>query len=150
MHPLAEGCAVDKKYTDIIYVPEDARSISISNASPGRAAKAGLHQIAHRQDLCPASGYKVHMEKPGPTALAAGGRGCGGNVLSQALLPFRGGKSEIPAISDAILTDRSSWPIETRLDRVAELIHRDYSGRSKSKQGGQAFHSGAGAFVGPP
>jgi hypothetical protein len=128
-----EGCAVDKKYPDIIYVPEDARfdlhgqKISWGGGKTGHAIKLLPGKIYVRP-----SGYKIRMEKPGANR---GWRLVG--TVAEGLLCHKpctvsgGGKSEISKpITDAILTG----PVfvanfKEDFDKVAELIEHDYSGR---------------------
>jgi hypothetical protein len=129
-----EGYAVDKKFPEIVYVPEMAhfdlhsQKISWKNAS-------GEHSIKLQPDktYVRPSGYKVRMEKP-PGAnrfWRLVGVAAEGTLCHKPSTVSGGGKSEISKpITDAILTG----PVfvadfKADFDRVSELVHRDYSGR---------------------
>ena len=132
--PQPEGHAVDKKYSDIIYVPEDAyfdlRTQRISWDSDG--------PVEHWIKLLPGktyvrpSGYRIRMEKPGPNrSWRLVGTRPAGTVCHKPCTVSGGGKSEISKpITDAILlgpvfvTD-----FKNDFDQVAALIERDYSKR---------------------
>ncbi len=87
-----EGYAVDKKFPEIIYVPESAhfdlqtQKVSWTNATGDHSIKLSPEKTYVRP-----SGYKVRMEKPpgaGP-AMAAGRHRRRRHVLPQALHGFR-------------------------------------------------------------
>ncbi len=128
-----EGFAVDKKYPDIIYVPEDARfdlheqKIFWAGGKAGNTIKLLPGKIYVRP-----SGYKVRMEKPGANrSWRLVGAVAEGVLCHKPCTVSGGGKSEISKpITDAILTG----PVfiadfKNDFDKVAELIERDYSGR---------------------
>jgi hypothetical protein len=133
------GWAADKKYPDIIYVPEDARfELHRQRISwPGGATDISIKMLPGKTYLRP-SGYKVSMEKPGPNL---GWRLVG--TVAEGLLCHKpstvsgGGKSEISKpITDAILVG----PVfvadfKNDFNRVAELLARDYSGRFNDPAG---------------
>ena len=128
-----EGFAVDKKYPDIIYVPEDARfdlheqKISWAGGKAGNTIKLLPGKIYVRP-----SGYKVRMEKPGANrSWRLVGAVAEGVLCHKPCTVSGGGKSEISKpITDAILTG----PVfiadfKNDFDKVAELVERDYGGR---------------------
>ncbi len=133
---MPEGCAVDQKHADIIYVPEDAKfdlhqqRVCWSNGGQERTIKL----MPGRTYVRP-SGYKVHMEQPGANR---GWRLVGvvaeGTLCHKPCTVSGGGKSEISKpITDALLTG----PVFTAdfkqdFDRVAEMIGRDYSTRFRN------------------
>src|SRR5258708_11148584 len=135
MTAMPEGYAVDVKYPEIIYVPQDAKfDLHKQRITwPGGRTVRGIELLPGRTYVRP-SGYKVRMEKPASNRVW---RLVG--VLAEAELCHKpctvsgGGKSEISKpITDAILTG----PVfvadfKNDFDRVAELIERDYSGRYK-------------------
>ena len=136
-----EGCAVDKKFPGIVYVPEDAafdlhkQRISWKDDGGERSIKLQPAKTYIRP-----SGYKVRMEKP-PGANRAWrlvGVAAEGLLCHKPSTVSGGGKSEISKpITDAILTGPVFVAdLKTDFDRVSELIHRDYSDRflDKSKQ----------------
>jgi phosphoenolpyruvate carboxykinase (diphosphate) len=133
------GYAVDRKFPDIIYVPEDAHfdlhKQTVSWPQDGKTSSIKLlpHQVYVRP-----SGYKVCMEKPpgynrnwrlvGTTAEPT--------FCHKPCTVSGGGKSEISKpITDAIITG----PVfvadfKKDFDLVAELVERDYSDRFKDKK----------------
>jgi hypothetical protein len=129
------GYAVDKKYADIIYVPEDARfdlhrqTVSWQSAQGERAIRLLLGKTYVRP-----SGYKVRMEKPKDNySWRLVGTVGEGLLCHKPCTVSGGGKSEISKpMTDAVLTG----PVfvadfKKDFDQVAELIARDYSGRFK-------------------
>ncbi len=130
-----EGYAVDKKYPDIIYVPEDARfDLDKQRITwPGGKNGCGIKLLPGKTYVRP-SGYKVRMEKPGPgRAWRLVGAVAEGLLCHKPCTVSGGGKSEISKpITDAILTG----PVfvadfKKDFDQVAELIERDQGGRFK-------------------
>lgn len=128
-----EGCAMDKKYPDIIYVPEDAlfdlhkQTVSWTAGNTERAIKLLPDQTYVRP-----SGYKVRMEKPGDNlSWRLVGIIAEGILCHKPCTVSGGGKSEISKpITDAVLTGPVFVADFKRdFERVAELIARDYSGR---------------------
>jgi phosphoenolpyruvate carboxykinase (diphosphate) len=130
-----EGYAVDKKYPDIIYVPEDALfDLHKQKISwPGGKTERAIKLLPGKTYVRP-SGYKVRMEKPGENrSWRLVGTVAEGMLCHKPSTVSGGGKSEISKpITDAILTG----PVfvsdfKKDFDQVAELIGRDYSGRFK-------------------
>ena len=138
MDAKAEGYAVDRKFPEIVYVPQNAhfdlqtQKISWTNAT-------GEHHIRLSPDktFVRPAGYKVTMEKPDghgqPWRLV--GTVAEGTFCHKPCTVSGGGKSEISKpITDAILTGPVFVAdLKTDFDRVEELINRDYSGRLKDK-----------------
>jgi len=128
-----EGYAVDKKFPDIIYVPEDVHfNLHAQTVSWSDGARS-IRLLPGKTYVRP-SGYKVHMEKPpGGRIWRLVGTVAEGTLCHKPCTVSGGGKSEISKpISDAILTG----PVfvanfQKDFDRVAELIRRDYSNRFK-------------------
>ncbi|HSY74560.1 MAG TPA: hypothetical protein VK810_03740 [Dongiaceae bacterium] len=138
MDAKPEGYAMDKKFPEIIYVPEMAhfdlhsQTISWKNSGGERSIKLQPDKTYVRP-----SGYKVRMEKP-PGAHRSWrlvGIAAEGTLCHKPSTVSGGGKSEISKpITDAILTG----PVfvadfKADFDRVSELIHHDYSGRFVDK-----------------
>ncbi|HEY5234071.1 MAG TPA: hypothetical protein VIK35_11115 [Verrucomicrobiae bacterium] len=129
-----EGYAVDKKFPEIIYVPEMAhfdlhdQTISWKNSGGERGIKLQPDKTYVRP-----SGYKIRMEKPPGAfrALRLVGIAAEGTLCHKPSTVSGGGKSEISKpITDAILTG----PVfvadfKADFDRVSELIYRSYAGR---------------------
>jgi hypothetical protein len=131
----AEGFSVDKKYRDIVYVPEDARFDLHKERIfwPGGKTERSIKLLPERTYVRP-SGYKVRMEKPTPgRAWRLVGSVAEGLLCHKPCTVSGGGKSEISKpITDAILTG----PVfvadfKSDIERVAALIDRDYSDRFK-------------------
>jgi hypothetical protein len=132
-----QGYAIDKKYPDIIYVPEDAhfdlhtQKVSWDAGGPEHSVKL----LPGKTYMRP-SGYRVRMEKPGVNrSWRLVGIRPVATLCHKPCTVSGGGKSEISKpISDAILVG----PVfvsdfKNDFDRVAELIDRDYSNRFVDK-----------------
>ncbi len=135
-HP--DGYAVDKKFPDILYVPEDARfdlhkqRISWAGGAKERAIKLLPGKVYVRP-----SGYKVRMLKPSKgRSWRLVGTVAEGTLCHKPCTVSGGGKSEISKpITDAILTG----PVfvadfQNDFDAVQGLLEHDYSGRFKSRE----------------
>jgi hypothetical protein len=129
------GFAIDGKYPEITYVPEGAlfdlhkQKVSWTKAN-GEASQIKLQQ---GKIYVRPSGYKVRMEKPpGPhRSWRLVGTVADGVLCHKPSTVSGGGKSEISKpISDAILTGPVYIAdLKNDMDRVNELIYRDYSDR---------------------
>jgi hypothetical protein len=140
MNVKPEGYAVDKKFPEIIYVPENAhfdlhkQKISWANAD---GVEHGIKLQPEKIYVRP-SGYKIRMEKP-PGAFRSWrlvGTVAEGTLCHKPSTVSGGGKSEISKpITDAILTGPVFIAdLKNDFDRVAELIDRDYSNRFRDKR----------------
>jgi phosphoenolpyruvate carboxykinase (diphosphate) len=134
---MPEGCAVDKKYPSILYVPEDAKfdlqtqRVTWAGGKTGR----GIKLLPGKTYVRP-SGYKVRMQRPSENRswrlVGTVAEGC---LCHKPCTVSGGGKSEISKpITDAILTG----PVfvadfKKDFDAVEVLISRDYSGRFAEK-----------------
>lgn len=133
MEPRPESYAVDRRFPDIIYVPErsrfDLRAQTVSWERDGRTQTIKL--LPGREYVRP-SGYKVRMEKPGGGRVwRLVGTRAEGVLCHKPCTVSGGGKSEISKpISDAILTATVFVAdFERDMQRVDELVRRDYGGR---------------------
>jgi phosphoenolpyruvate carboxykinase (diphosphate) len=130
-----EGWALDRKYPDIVYVPEDARfdlhqqRISWSTGETEQSIK-----LLPGKSYVRPSGYKVHMERPGPNRTwRLVGTVAEGLLCHKPCTVSGGGKSEISKpITDSLLVG----PVfvaefKKDFDRVAELLSWEYRGRFK-------------------
>lgn len=133
MDVKAEGYAVDRKYPDIIYVPEDTHFDLHKQTVSWEEGARSIRLLPGKTYVRP-SGYKVHMEKPpGGRIWRLVGTVAEGTLCHKPCTVSGGGKSEISKpITDAILTG----PVLVKdfkkdFDRVVELIDRDYSTRFK-------------------
>ncbi len=127
------GYALDRKYPDIVYVPEDARFDLHKQKIfwAGGKNECGIKLLPGKTYVRP-SGYKVRMERPGANrSWRLVGTVAEGLLCHKPCTVSGGGKSEISKpITDAILTG----PVfvadfKKDFDLVAVLIRRDYSGR---------------------
>ena len=139
MEVQPEGYAVDKKFPEILYVPAGARFDLHNQKVVWMNPVSGEQRIQLSPDktYVRPSGYKVRLEKPAGqgrqwrlVATVAEGTFC-----HKPCTVSGGGKSEISKpITDAILTGPVFVAdLKADFDRVAELIHRDYSTRFADK-----------------
>ena len=133
-----EGYAVDKKFPEIVYVPESAyfdlktQKVTWTNSTGSHGIKLSPEKTYVRP-----AGYKVKMEKPPGYGRQwrLVGTVAEGTYCHKPCTVSGGGKSEISKpITDAILTG----PIfvadmKKDFDCVAELVERDYSDRFVDK-----------------
>jgi hypothetical protein len=128
-----EGYAVDREYPSIIYVPEDV-SFDLNRQQVSWVHSGRIQSLPFRAGCTYVrpSGYKVNLEQPpAHSAWHIVGTVAEGTLCHKPCTVSGGGKSEISkAISDAILPG----PIfvadyERDMDRVEELVNRDYSDR---------------------
>src|SRR5215469_10827492 len=125
-----EGYAIDKKYPDIIYIPETSH---FDLHTQKVLWEGGEIKLQPDKTYVRPSGYKVRMEKPpGANRLwRLVGFVPEGTFCHKPCTVSGGGKSEISKpITDAILTG----PVfvanfKADFDRVAELIHWNYKDR---------------------
>jgi phosphoenolpyruvate carboxykinase (diphosphate) len=131
-----EGHAVDKKFPDIIYVPEDVHFNLHTQTVSWSDGTRSIRLLPDKTYVRP-SGYKVHMEKPpGGRIWRLVGTVAEGTLCHKPCTVSGGGKSEISKpITDAILTG-PVFVADFRkdFDRVAELVRRDYSNRFKDRK----------------
>ena len=127
-----EGYAVDRKFPDIFYVPEDA-SFDLRTQAVTWTDERGpqsLKLLAGRTYVRP-SGYRIQMEKPANRIWRLVGTRGEGTFCHKPSTVSGGGKSEISkSLSDAIL----QGPVfvadfKRDFDEVAKLLSRDYSQR---------------------
>ena len=138
MNVQPDGYAVDKKFPDIIYVPESAhfdlqaQTITWTNATGNH----GIHLSPEKTYVRP-TGYKVRMEKPPGHGRQwrLVGTVAEGTFCHKPCTVSGGGKSEISKpITDAILTGPVFVAdLKKDLEYVTELIDRDYSDRFTDK-----------------
>ena len=131
-----EGFAVDKKYPDIIYVPEDAtvRFAQAKNFLAGRQERNTSSNCCPEKFTSGRPATRCGWKSPARTAVwRLVGTVAEGMLCHKPCTVSGGGKSEISKpITDAILTG----PVfvadfKKDFDKVAELIERDYGGRFK-------------------
>ena len=132
-----EGYAIDKKFDNIIYIPEDSHielnCLRISWAANGTEQTIKL--LPNITYVLP-SGYKVQMVKPAEgRRWRLVGHTAESRVCHKPSTVSGGGKSEISkSIADAII----SGPVfvsdfQNDFDLADTIIHKDYSGRFRIK-----------------
>jgi phosphoenolpyruvate carboxykinase (diphosphate) len=135
IHPV--GYATDIAYSDIIYLPENAR-INLNSqqicwehdSQPQKLKLLREHTYFHP------AGYKVRLEKnPEISAWSLAGTVAEGLFIHKPSTVSGGGKSEISkSIIDAILYGPYFVAdFEKDFDVVNEIIHRDYGDRFQNK-----------------
>ncbi|MFM1768349.1 MAG: hypothetical protein RJA22_878 [Verrucomicrobiota bacterium] len=129
-----EGYAIDRRFPDLIYVPEDVRfDLHKQTVTWEQGGQPRQLKLLPEKTYIRPSGYKVRMEKPAGANRSWRLVGIVGDglVCHKPCTVSGGGKSEISkSISDAILTG----PVfvadfQRDFDQVAALIARDYSDR---------------------
>jgi hypothetical protein len=132
-----EGYGVDKKYPDILYVPEDVR-FDLHKQKVSWNTDEGAKSIPLLPDrtYVRPSGYKVHMEKPpGNRAWRLIGTVAEGILCHKPCTVSGGGKSEISKpITDAIL----QGPVfiadfRREFELLTKIINRNYADRFKTE-----------------
>jgi hypothetical protein len=130
-----EGYAVDRRYPNIFYVPEDAE-FHVGRGSvrwPLEAGSAELTLLPERIYVGP-SGYQVRLQKQrGGTAWRLVGSVAHGTLCHKPSTVSGGGKSEI---SKSISNVLFRGPVFVRdyyhdMDQVAEILARDFSSAYK-------------------
>ncbi len=139
-----EGYAIDKKYSDIIYVPEDTRFNLIEQTVKWVKGEKEVSIRLHPNNtyVYPA-GYKVRMVKNQQVpSWQLIGTAAEGTMCHKPSTVSGGGKSEISkSISDAILYGPFFIAnFEEDLKKVDEIIGKDYSdkGRFEKKKPGES------------
>jgi hypothetical protein len=125
------GWAVDKRFPEIIYVPEDAHFDLQEQRVTWPGATRTLKLLEGRIYVRP-SGYKVHMDRPGGNrSWRIIGTAAEGTFCHKPCTVSGGGKSEISkSISDAIIHGPVFVAdLKSDITKVGELIRRDYSDR---------------------
>lgn len=133
-----QGYGVDKKFPDILYVPENARfDLHAQRVYWQNATGAHEIKLLPTQTYVRPSGYKVRMEKPPGSnrAWRLVGVVAEGTLCHKPCTVSGGGKSEISKpITDAVLTGPVFVAdLKSDFNKVARLINRDYSDRFVDK-----------------
>ena len=130
-----EGYGVDKKHSDIIYVPEDARFTLHGQriAWLKNGEEQSIKLLAGMVYVLP-SGYKVELRKPGEgRRWRLIGTSAQATVCHKPCTVSGGGKSEISkSIADAIIhLPLYVQDLEATLDFVDKILNREYGMRFK-------------------
>src|SRR5277367_5871461 len=128
-----QGYGVDKRFPDILYVPENARFDLHRQAVRWERNGVESHiKLLPKQTYLRPSGYKIELVKPeGGRAWRLVGTVAEGTLCHKPSTVSGGGKSEISKpIADSLI----QGPVfvsdfKKDFDRVEELINRSYEGR---------------------
>lgn len=128
-----DGCAVDRNYPDIVYVPEDAHfDLPSQTVKWKKDGQPVTHRLKHKFTYVLPSGYKVHLEKPrGSRTWRLVGTHAEATLCHKPCTVSGGGKSEISkSLADAII----QGPVfvadfKTDFEAVGAILLRDFSDR---------------------
>jgi len=133
MDVQAEGYAIDKRFPEIIYVPQDLRmnlnTRKITWVKNGRSHAIGLQP---GKIYIQPNGYKIEMCKhPGAPSWRLVGTVAEGTFCHKPCTVSGGGKSEISkSIEDAVIYGPLFVDdLQRDLDRVQAIFDHDYTGR---------------------
>ena len=131
IHP--DGYGIDKKFPEVIYVPDNARfDLHTQTVTwPTETGEQSIKLLSDKIFIRP-SGYKVRMEKPpGNRAWRLVGTAAEPTLCHKPCTVSGGGKSEISkSITDAIIQG-PVFVADFKKDfkNVAKLVNRDYTNR---------------------
>ncbi len=133
---LSEGYGIDKRYPQLIYVPQDLR-MDLNAQTITWFKGRDKHSIRLQPGFVymQPNGYKIEMEKhPGVDSWYLVGTDPEGTFCHKPCTVSGGGKSEISkSIEDAILYNPLFVnDLQQDLDSVQEIFDKDYTGRFKS------------------
>lgn len=131
IHP--DGYGIDKKYPNILYVPEDTR-INLNTQTVGwkKDGKDIVIKLLPQNTYILPAGYKIRLEKhPATSTWRLVGTVAEGTFCHKPATVSGGGKSEISkSISDSILFGPFFVAdFKKDFDLVDEIINKDYSDR---------------------
>jgi len=133
-----EGYGVDKKYSDILYVPEDVEmDLNTQTVSWTNATGSHRFSLDPTKTYVVPSGFKVRLEKEAESGQwRLIGTQAEGTFCHKPSTVSGGGKSEISKpLSDAIKhAPFFVADFDNDLNQVEELLKRDYSDRFKTHQ----------------
>lgn len=128
----SEGYAVDRRYPDIFYVPEDSEfNVRLGYVRWQHAGSWQQLNLRQSDVYVLPSGYRIRLEKQmGGTAWRLVGTRPNGTLCHKPSTVSGGGKSEI---SKSIANNILKGPVFVRdyqhdLDQVAEILRKDFSG----------------------
>ena len=135
MDLLPEGYGIDKRYSEVIYVPQqlrmDLNAQTITWIKDGQVRKIGLHP---GKIYMQPNGYKLEMQKhPGAPSWRLIGTDPEGTFCHKPSTVSGGGKSEISkSLNDAVIY-RPLFvdELDKDLERVQEIFDKDYTLRFK-------------------
>ena len=126
-----EGYAVDKRFPQVLYIPEDAViDLETQQVSWHREGRSHAIRVLPGRTYVHPTGYRVHMEKhPATTAWRLVGTAAEGTLCHKPCTVSGGGKSEISkAITDAIhYNPITIGDFAKDMALVSEIVEYDYS-----------------------
>ncbi len=135
MDVMPEGYAIDKRFPDIIYVPQQLRmNINAQTISWKRSGEEYSIRLQPNKTYIQPSGYKIEMAKhPGAPSWRLIGTSPEGTFCHKPSTVSGGGKSEISkSIEDAVIYNPLFvHELQHDLDWVQEIFDKDYRGRFK-------------------
>lgn len=136
LHP--DGYGIDKRYPDIIYVPEDVKfNLNVQTVSWHKDDRYITIKLLPKNTYVLPAGYKVRLVKnPGSPTWRLIGTVAEGTFCHKPSTVSGGGKSEISkSISDSIIFGPFFVAdFKKDLDLVDEIFNRDYSTRYKVRK----------------
>ena len=131
-----EGYGVDKKFPNLVYIPDDCRaSLKRLEIFWKKGDKEVAIPLAPENVYMTPTGYKIHIEKhPGAPSWRIIGTAADGTFCHKPCTVSGGGKSEISkSLRDYMIYGPIFVADITRdLDRVQEIFDRDYGNRWKN------------------
>lgn len=135
MDLMPEGYAVDKRFPNILYVPQQLRMcISTQTISWKRSGEDHCIRLQPNKTYIQPNGYKIEMFKhPGAPSWRLIGTSPEGTFCHKPSTVSGGGKSEISkSIEDAVIYNPLFvHELQHDLDWVQEIFDKDYRGRFK-------------------
>ncbi len=133
MQVKPEGYAVDKKFPDIIYVPQDLRmDVTTQSINWTYQGKKQSIRLQPEKIYVQPNGYKIEMQKhPGAPSWRLVGTAPEGTFCHKPCTVSGGGKSEISkSLEDAVIYGPLFIDdLNQDLDKVKAIFDRDYSKR---------------------
>ncbi|MGR8933780.1 MAG: hypothetical protein ACU837_05230 [Gammaproteobacteria bacterium] len=133
MEVKPEGYAVDRRFPEIIYVPQDLRmNLNTQKISWNRFGKTHSIRLQPGKIYMQPNGYKIEMQKhPGAPSWRLVGTAAEAKFCHKPCTVSGGGKSEISkSIEDAVIyAPLYVDDLHRDLDRVQEIFDNDYTGR---------------------
>ncbi|RLJ18292.1 hypothetical protein DJ031_11540 [bacterium endosymbiont of Escarpia laminata] len=136
MNLQPEGHGIDKRFPDVIYVPQDLRmDLQEQSIAFLRDGESHVIRLQPGKIYIQPNGYKIEMQKhPGAPSWRLIGTDPEGTFCHKPSTVSGGGKSEISkSLDDAVIYGPLFVDdLQIDLDRVQEIYERDYSDRLKS------------------
>jgi hypothetical protein len=132
-----EGYAIDRKYPNILYLPEDSR-FNVRDGSIQWTAGGAVNRLALRADatyMLP-NGFRIRMEKQsGGSAWRLVGARPRGTLCHKPCTVSGGGKSEISKSIGNVILEGPVFVGDYHLDAelVEEILKKDFSGIYKNR-----------------